>query len=101
MPELLSALQRVSAIMKEIANASRTQNDDTNKLNQTIDRIDGDTQQNAAFVQETSQVAASLRYQVDALLAAVASFRLMGKRTAQRCEFPKARSQVERLQRAA
>jgi hypothetical protein len=26
--------------MKEIANVSRTQNDDMNKLNQTIDRLD-------------------------------------------------------------
>ena len=49
------------------------------QLYQTIDRIDGDTQQNAAFVEETSQVAASLRSQVDALVAAVASFRLDGQ----------------------
>jgi methyl-accepting chemotaxis protein len=79
MQELLSSVQRVSAIMKEIAAASRTQNEDIGKLNQTIDRIDGDTQQNAAFVEETSQVAASLRSQVDALVAAVASFRLDGQ----------------------
>ncbi len=79
MQELLSSVQRVSAIMKEIAAASRTQNEDIGRLNQTIDRIDGDTQQNAAFVEETSQVAASLRSQVDALVAAVASFRLDGQ----------------------
>jgi methyl-accepting chemotaxis protein len=79
MQELLSSVQRVSAIMKEIATASRTQNDDIGKLNQAIDRIDGDTQQNAAFVEETSQVALSLRGQVDALMTAVASFRLDGR----------------------
>jgi methyl-accepting chemotaxis protein len=79
MQDLLSSVQRVSSIMKEISAASRTQNDDINKLNQSIDRIDGDTQQNAAFVEETSQVAASLRSQVDALVTAVASFRLDGQ----------------------
>jgi hypothetical protein len=58
-----------------------------NKLNQTIDRLDGDTQQNAAFVEETSQVAASLRYQVDALPAAlrVSESGVASRATATRC----------------
>lgn len=76
MQEILSSVQRVSQIMKEIALASRTQSDDIVRLNHAIDRIDGDTQQNAARVEQTAAVAESLRDQVDALLDAVGSFTL-------------------------
>jgi methyl-accepting chemotaxis protein len=76
MQEILHAVQRVSQIMKEIAAASRTQSDDIGRLNQAIDRIDGDTQQNTARVEETAAVAQSLRDQVEALLEAVDTFTL-------------------------
>jgi methyl-accepting chemotaxis protein len=81
MEEILRSVQRVSQIMKEIALASRTQNDDIGKLNHALDRIDSDTQQNAARVEQTAAVAQSLRDQVDALLDAVDSFTL-GSETA-------------------
>jgi methyl-accepting chemotaxis protein len=74
MKEILSSVQSVSRIMQEIAVASRTQSDDIAQLHQAIERIDGDTQQNAARVEETATVAQSLRTQVDALLDAVGSF---------------------------
>jgi methyl-accepting chemotaxis protein len=64
----------VSRIMQEITLASRTQTDDIAQLHQAIERIDGDTQQNAARVEETAAVAQSLRSQVEALLDAVGSF---------------------------
>lgn len=79
MQEILSSVQRVSQIMKEIALASRTQTDDIGKLNQAIDRIDVDTQHNAASVEQTAAVAKSLRDQVDSLLDAVGSFTLGGE----------------------
>ena len=65
MHEILSAVERVTGIMKEIGVASRTQSDDIGRLNQAIDRIDGDTQQNAARVEQTAAVARSLRGQVE------------------------------------
>jgi methyl-accepting chemotaxis protein len=74
MHEILSSVQSVSHIMQEIALASRTQTDDIAQLHQAIERIDGDTQQNAARVEETAAVAQSLRGQVEALLDAVGSF---------------------------
>jgi len=74
MQEILSSVQRVSHIMQEIAVSSRSQTDDISELNQAIERIDGDTQQNAARVEETAAVAQSLRSQVAALLDAVGSF---------------------------
>jgi hypothetical protein len=76
MQEILSSVQSVSHIMQEIAVASRTQSNDIAQLHQAIDRIDGDTQQNAARVEQTAAVAQSLRGQVETLLDAVGMFRL-------------------------
>jgi methyl-accepting chemotaxis protein len=74
MREILSSVARVSDIVKEIAVASRTQNDDISKLNGAIERIDDDSQQNAAQVEQTAAVAESLREQVQGLLDAVGTF---------------------------
>jgi len=76
MSEILSSVTRVSEIMKEIAVASRAQSDDIGTLNKAIERIDGDTQQNAARVEQTAAVAASLREQVVNLMQAVDTFSL-------------------------
>jgi methyl-accepting chemotaxis protein len=76
MQEILSSVQSVSHIMQEIAMASRTQSDDIAQLHHAIDRIDGDTQQNAARVEQTAAVAQSLRGQVETLLDAVGMFTL-------------------------
>lgn len=85
MQEILASVQSVSHIMQEIARASRTQTDDIAQLNQAIERIDDDTQQNAARVEETATVAQSLRSQVEALLDAVGMFTL-GNETARASE---------------
>jgi methyl-accepting chemotaxis protein len=74
MTEIVSAVARVSEIMKEIALASREQTDGIGRLNKAIERIDDDTHQNAARVEETAAVAASLREQVQHLLDAVSNF---------------------------
>ena len=76
MKEILASVESVSRIMQEIATASRTQSDDIAQLHQSIDRIDGDTQQNAARVEETAAIAQSLRSQVETLLDAVGMFTL-------------------------
>ena len=76
MKEILSSVERVTGIMKEIGAASRAQNDDIGRLNQSIHRIDSDTQQNSERVEQTAAVARSLRAQVRALLDVVSSFTL-------------------------
>lgn len=76
MKEILNSVQSVSHIMQEISVSSRTQSDDIAQLHQAIDRIDGDTQQNAARVEETAAIAQSLRGQVETLLDAVGMFTL-------------------------
>jgi methyl-accepting chemotaxis protein len=76
MHEILSAVERVTGIMKEISAASRAQSDDIGRLNQSIHRIDSDTQQNAERVEQTAAAARSLRGQVHVLLDVVSSFTL-------------------------
>jgi methyl-accepting chemotaxis protein len=76
MQEILSAVERVTGIMKEIGVASRAQNDDIGRLNQSIHRIDSDTRQNGERVEQTAAVARSLRSQVNVLLDVVSSFTL-------------------------
>jgi methyl-accepting chemotaxis protein len=76
MKEILSAVERVTGIMKEIGAASRAQNDDIGRLNQSIHRIDSDTEQNAERVAQTAAVARSLRAQVRALVDVVSAFTL-------------------------
>jgi methyl-accepting chemotaxis protein len=76
MHEILASITRVSGIMKEIALASRQQTEDIGALSRAIERIDGDTQQNAAGVQQTAAVAGSMRQEVMNLLHAVETFRL-------------------------
>jgi methyl-accepting chemotaxis protein len=76
MKDILASVESVSHIMQEIATASRTQSADIAQLHQSIDRIDGDTQQNAARVEETAAIAQSLRSQVETLLDAVDMFTL-------------------------
>jgi methyl-accepting chemotaxis protein len=95
MQEILSSVQSVSRIMQEIAVASRTQTDDIAQLHQAIERIDGDTQQNAARVEETAAVAQSLRSQVEVLLDAVGSFTVEGGASQQHVRTEQQQSRVQ------
>jgi methyl-accepting chemotaxis protein len=74
MSDILDSVTRVSEIMNEIARASRSQSEDIGTLNKAIERIDSDTQQNAARVEQTAAVAGSLRDQVRNLTDAVSNF---------------------------
>lgn len=87
MQEILTSVSRVSGIVNEIAVASRQQTEDIGALSRAIERIDGDTQQNAASVEETAAVAAAMRQEVLDLLQAVDSFQL-GEDTASRPQTP-------------
>lgn len=76
MRELLTSVQCVSELMQAIASASEEQNIDIDKLRQAVERIDVDTQQNAAMVEQTAAATGVLKEQVDALLDAVSTFSL-------------------------
>jgi methyl-accepting chemotaxis protein len=101
MQEILSAVERVTGIMKEIAVASRAQSDDIGRLNQSLHRIDSDTRQNAERVEQTAAVARSLRDQVNVLLDVVSSFTLGNASSPAAPARPEAIGEAPRAQRAA
>ena len=76
MQELLSSVERVSVLMSDIARASEHQNSLIDDLRRAVERIDADTQQNAAMVEETAAAAGVLRDEVNQLTSAVSMFSL-------------------------
>ena len=75
MDEIMSQAQRVTAIIGEIAAASKEQSDGVQQVNQTVTQIDQITQQNAALVEEATAAARSLEEQSEALVRAVDIFK--------------------------
>src|SRR5690606_41678180 len=65
-----------TAIMNEIASASREQAEGINQINAAVNDMDNVVQQNAALVQEAASAAGSLQDQAEQLSMAVAAFRL-------------------------
>ena len=77
MEEIVTQVKRVSAIIGEIAAASKEQSGGIEQVNQAITQIDQNTQQNAALVEEATAAAKSLEEQSDALVQGVAIFKLV------------------------
>ncbi len=75
MEEIVAQVKRVSAIIGEIAAASKEQSGGIEQVNQAITQIDQITQQNAALVEEATAAARSLEDQSDALVQSVAIFK--------------------------
>jgi methyl-accepting chemotaxis protein len=69
-------VQRVTDIMSEITAASQEQSDGIGNVNNAVAQMDEVTQQNAALVEEAAAAAESMQDQAQALLQAVAVFRL-------------------------
>ncbi|RZT11461.1 methyl-accepting chemotaxis protein [Duganella sp. CF402] len=76
MAEIVTGIQRVTAIVGEIASASREQELGIDQMNQAIVTIDSATQQNAALVEEAAAAAGALQEQAARLAEAVKVFRL-------------------------
>jgi methyl-accepting chemotaxis protein len=76
MDEILSSVRSVSSIMGEMAQASKTQADAIFVVDKAVDRIDGDAQQNAALVEQTSAAANMLSDQVRVLMESIRHFTL-------------------------
>ncbi len=76
MEELLSSVQRVTEIMKEIASASEEQSMGIDQVNLAVSQMDEVTQQNAALVEQAAAAASSLQDQARYLANAVAVFKI-------------------------
>jgi methyl-accepting chemotaxis protein len=76
MSEIVSSIQRVSAIVADITSASAEQNASIHQVGEAVNQMDHATQQNAALVEESAAAAESLRLQAQQLVDAVAVFRL-------------------------
>ena len=78
MGEIVNSIQRVSDIVAEITSASVEQSSGVQQVGQAVTQMDQATQQNAALVEESAAAAESLRSQAQALVQAVAVFKLVG-----------------------
>ena len=76
MEEIVAAIRRVSDIVGEISSASVEQSSGVSQVGQAVTQMDHATQQNAALVEESAAAAESLRQQAQALVQAVAVFKL-------------------------
>ncbi|CAB3771118.1 methyl-accepting chemotaxis protein [Paraburkholderia solisilvae] len=74
MTEIISAVQRVTDIMGEIAAASAEQSGGIDQVARAVTQMDEATQQNAALVEEAAAAAQSLEDQAQKLRTAVAVF---------------------------
>ncbi|MBL8329352.1 MAG: Tar ligand binding domain-containing protein [Rubrivivax sp.] len=76
MEEVVASIKRVTDIMGEISAASSEQSAGVAQVGQAITQMDQATQQNAALVEQSAAAAESLKSQAQALVQAVAAFRL-------------------------
>ena len=76
MNEVVASIKRVSDIVGEISSASVEQSNGVSQVGQAVTQLDQTTQQNAALVEESAAAAESLRQQAQALVQAVAVFKL-------------------------
>ena len=76
MAEVVASIRRVTDIMGEISAASTEQSAGVGQVGEAITQMDQAVQQNAALVEQSAAAAESLRHQADAMVGAVAVFRL-------------------------
>ena len=76
MEEVVASVQRVNAIIGEIAVASVEQRDGIEQISMAVSQMDGVTQQNAALVEQAAAAADALQQQAASLAEAVSIFQL-------------------------
>ena len=76
MQEIVSSIEKVTAIMAEIATASQEQTSGLDQINRAIGQMDAITQQNVALVEEAAGTASALQDQAGALGKVVSVFKL-------------------------
>jgi len=78
MDEVVSSVQRVTAIVAEISLATREQTNGIEQMNTAIMQMDQTTQQNAALVEQAAAAASAMNEQAAGLEQLVSQFRLAG-----------------------
>jgi methyl-accepting chemotaxis protein len=104
MNEIVTSVQKVTAMISAISAASSEQEHGIEQVNAAISEMDDVTQQNAALVEEATAAAASMQDQARALAQLVQSFKTdVQHATVQSLPFrlPLLRSEEQRLPRAA
>jgi len=91
------AVQRVNALMVEMAEASREQSQGIGEVNRAVVEMDANTQQNAAMVEEVAAAAGSLDEQAVRLTQAVSIFKLKQSPAAGRRHAPSRQVPVRAL----
>jgi methyl-accepting chemotaxis protein len=76
MQNVVSSVQRVSHIISEITEASRSQSEGIEAVNRSILQMDSVTQQNAALVEQAAAAAESMQNQAAGLAQVVSVFKL-------------------------
>lgn len=76
MSEIVNSIERVTAIMAEITQASRKQSGGIEEINRVIAEIDEMTQKNAELVVQASAAAMSMQEQAIRLVQTVSVFKL-------------------------
>ena len=76
MQDIVTSIQRVTAIMGEISLASGEQSQGVGEVGQAITQMDQTTQQNAALVEQSAAAADSLQQQAGQLVQAVGVFKI-------------------------
>jgi methyl-accepting chemotaxis protein len=76
MNEVVGSVQRVTAIIAEIAVASGEQNSGIAQINEAISQMDAVTQQNAALVEQAAAAAEAMQQQAHSLAQAVSVFKI-------------------------
>jgi methyl-accepting chemotaxis protein len=74
--EIVVAVQKVTEVVAQIAQASREQSSAVQEINKAIVQMEGVTQQNAALVEQATASTLAFEEQAAALLAAIGQFRL-------------------------
>ncbi|MBV8625973.1 MAG: chemotaxis protein [Herbaspirillum sp.] len=78
MEEVVASVQRVTAVVAEISQASQAQSQGILSMNDAIARLDENTQQNAALVEQAAAAADAMQGQAARLAQAVSTFKLDG-----------------------
>lgn len=76
MSEMVESVRRVTAIMADIATASREQSAGIEQINQAVIEMDNSTQQNAALVEQAAATSALLQTQAEKLAGTGRKFTL-------------------------
>lgn len=76
MEDVVTSIQRVTALMAEISVASSEQNSGVQEITHAVSQMDQTTQENAALVEEMAAAAMSLKGQAADLVQTVSVFRL-------------------------